>query len=249
MAIKDLTGQRFGKLVAIRGTDERIHGSAVWECKCDCGKTAFVNAYSLRSGATKSCGCMKGKKPADLTGQRFGQLTAIKPTNERQNGSVIWECKCDCGNITYAKAIELRSKHVQSCGCLSRNKPLDLTGQRFGQLTAVKPTDERRYKNVIWECKCDCGRITYVSAHNLQSGGSNSCGCKKGRRGTDLTGQRYGYLTAIEPTERRMASNIIWKCRCDCGSITYVSAHNLRSGGTISCGCAGARKKVLRDNL
>ena len=54
----------------------------------------------------------------DLTGQRIGHLTVIKPTDERRNGSVMWECKCDCGNTTYVRAIALRSGNTTSCGCL-----------------------------------------------------------------------------------------------------------------------------------
>ena len=60
--IKDITGQRFGKLVAVRLTGERRNRSVVWECKCDCGKTTFVNANNLRKGNTKSCGCLKSGK-------------------------------------------------------------------------------------------------------------------------------------------------------------------------------------------
>ena len=238
MAIKDLTGQRFGKLTAIKPTDQRCNRSIMWECKCDCGNITYVAGHNLRAGKSTSCGCGKGKTGADLTGQRFGNLTAIKPTDERRNGSVMWECKCDCGNTVYARAIALRSNHNQSCGCLNPNKAMDITGQRFGKLTAIRPTDQRRDKGVVWECKCDCGNTTYVKAGALRSGNTTSCGCEKGKKPSDLTGQRFGKLTAVEPTEKRTYGNVIWKCRCDCGSIKYVSAHNLRNGGTKSCGCS-----------
>ena len=113
----------------------------------------------------------------DLTGQRIGRLTVIKPTDERRNGSVMWECKCDCGNTAYVRAIALRSGNTASCGCLSPNKAVDLTGQRFGKLTAIKPTDDRRNRSVMWECKCDCGNTTYIRAASLRTGNTTSCGC------------------------------------------------------------------------
>lgn len=61
---KDLTGQRFGKLIAIRPTEKRAYGgNIVWECKCDCGNTCYVSAHDLKHGNVKSCGCLKpGRK-------------------------------------------------------------------------------------------------------------------------------------------------------------------------------------------
>ena len=56
--IIDLTNQRFGKLVVIQFL--RIENNyAIWQCKCDCGAIIEVNGASLRSGNTKSCGCLK----------------------------------------------------------------------------------------------------------------------------------------------------------------------------------------------
>ena len=57
----------------------------------------------------------------NLKGQRFGRLVAKRPLNTRNsNGAVIWWCRCDCGNSTLASSVSLRSAHVKSCGCLSR---------------------------------------------------------------------------------------------------------------------------------
>lgn len=57
MARIDLTGQRFGRLVAIKDAGYAKFHSRVWECWCDCGNTTFVNVKALKSGHTKSCGC------------------------------------------------------------------------------------------------------------------------------------------------------------------------------------------------
>ena len=53
----------------------------------------------------------------------------------------------------------------------------------------------------------------------------------------DLTGQRFGRLVAIEPTEKRKNKHIVWKCACDCGNFVIVPSSNLLSGRTKSCGC------------
>lgn len=59
MAKIDVTGQRFGKLVALHPTEKRSGTSIVWECQCDCGNLAFMNLNNLRRGRSTSCGCFK----------------------------------------------------------------------------------------------------------------------------------------------------------------------------------------------
>lgn len=67
--IVDITGQRFGRLVAIRRIKQweteiiLCAGHACWLCRCDCGNETIVRCDMLRSGNTKSCGCLrKGPK-------------------------------------------------------------------------------------------------------------------------------------------------------------------------------------------
>ena len=56
--VKDLTGQRFGRLVVIERAGSTGRGESTWLCLCDCGKNCVVYSYKLRSGHTKSCGCL-----------------------------------------------------------------------------------------------------------------------------------------------------------------------------------------------
>jgi hypothetical protein len=56
----DLTGSKVGHLTAVCRTDKRIGSSYVWECKCNCGKTVYVSAYTFRKTRKtklRSCGC------------------------------------------------------------------------------------------------------------------------------------------------------------------------------------------------
>lgn len=57
---KDITGQRFGRLVAIRPARKR-RGHRTWLCKCDCGNSSIVRFGHLIDGGTRSCGCRKGR--------------------------------------------------------------------------------------------------------------------------------------------------------------------------------------------
>lgn len=59
--LKNLTDQRFGKLVAIR--PDGYSGKRIrWECVCDCGRTTSVASDKLLSGHTKSCGCLVSER-------------------------------------------------------------------------------------------------------------------------------------------------------------------------------------------
>ena len=56
-------------------------------------------------------------------------------------------------------------------------------------------------------------------------------------RPKDIAGMTFGYLTAIEPTEKRDRRYIIWRCQCKCGNIVDIPATRMLQGSTLSCGC------------
>lgn len=56
----DITGRRFGKLVAIKEMPSK-NGKTYWLCQCDCGNEKVVQTCHLRKGMTKSCGCERTK--------------------------------------------------------------------------------------------------------------------------------------------------------------------------------------------
>lgn len=62
----DVTGKRFGRLVALRSTDVSKSGGYLWECRCDCGKIAKVGVGYLNFGKTKSCGCLHDEMARDF---------------------------------------------------------------------------------------------------------------------------------------------------------------------------------------
>ena len=62
MNVKNIIGERFGRLVVIAESTERRNNQLCWICRCDCGKiTEPIMGGNLRSGHTKSCGCKKTK--------------------------------------------------------------------------------------------------------------------------------------------------------------------------------------------
>lgn len=66
----DLTGQKFGRLTVISYAGRSYYGHTQWKCKCDCGNEILTVYQSLKSGCTKSCGCLK----SEISSETFKKL-------------------------------------------------------------------------------------------------------------------------------------------------------------------------------
>lgn len=119
-------------------------------------------------------------KPLDITGQRFGMLTAIKSIGKTKYGNYQWLFKCDCGNEHVASAGDVKNGRVKSCGCLLRKDFIDITGQKYGRLTAIRlVTKGSRRAKAKWLFRCECGNEIECTANRVRSGTTKSCGCLK----------------------------------------------------------------------
>lgn len=174
-------------------------------CQCSCGKEVDVNYHDLVNNKKTSCGCMKSNERPnrirDLTGQKFNRFTVIERDLNKYYTSggkrlYKWVCRCECGTIVSVERQALVSGHIKSCGCLYAEKnsltmeeykkgmanrnitgfKIDLTGKKFGKLTAIKPINEK-HKKTKWLCECDCGGQAIVQTSNLTNGHTQSCGC------------------------------------------------------------------------
>ena len=114
--VKDLTRERFGKLVVIKQASNSKSGVRWW-CQCDCGSKPIRRmAASLSSGKSLNCGC-DYKTIKDLSGKKFGKLTVIKRSKHTSRG-VSWLCKCECGNDKIVASNDFSGGiYTQSCGC------------------------------------------------------------------------------------------------------------------------------------
>lgn len=131
------------------------------------------------SGHASSEEYMIKKKPIQI-GDQFGKLTVEQATDLRKSGHIVWLCRCDCGGRVKLDTATLRRGVWQSCGCDKNVKPgmRDLTGSRFGRLTALKPTAYvSRSRGAQWLCRCDCGAQVLTFLGDLTDGKKKSCGC------------------------------------------------------------------------
>lgn len=62
---------------------------------------------------------MSGQR-IDITGKKFGMLTAIFHKGVDHRGEYLWACKCDCGGTAVCRSGDLRGGNSSSCGCQSR---------------------------------------------------------------------------------------------------------------------------------
>lgn len=129
---EDLTGIRFGKLIALTSFSE--NGRTYWNCQCDCGKIKKARSEYLKNGKTHSCGCARKTRLKDLSGKKFGRLTVDSHFIKKQK--TYWNCYCDCGERTNVRADKLLDGHTKSCGCLLIDN-------------AVEQLVENRHKNRI----------------------------------------------------------------------------------------------------
>ena len=173
-----------------------------------------------------------------IIGEVFGLLTVLSEF-KNEKGYILCTCKCECGNTKTAYKSNLTTGKTKSCGCWeekNRRKFVDLTGRTFGRLTAITPTDQRRDGNVVWKCRCKCGKTAYVAGRNLTRGDTKSCGCLVEEK-RNISNQRFGHLVALYPDQTWKESPQKWICCCDCGNTCSVSISNLKNGHTRSCGC------------
>ena len=187
MGVINEIGHRYGKLVVIERAPNDSAGRAYWKCQCDCGNFTVVRGTTLRSGVTKSCGCLQKQiaksNGNSLIGKRFGRLVVIEQAeNNKKHRGRFWKCKCDCGNFITTRGDNLISGATKSCGCLQKEKAgqwniIDETGNRYGKLTVLKQVDSDLEGHSRWLCQCDCGNRKICYGVSLRRGVNLSCGC------------------------------------------------------------------------
>ena len=117
----------------------------------------------------------------NITGQKFGSLTVLYPTEEHDNdGNIYWPCQCDCGNKRKATAHDLKRGHVKYCPkCSCYQRGLAHIGEKYGKLTIIDIVKEKRASNngLICVAKCDCGQIIQCPlSYIIRVKGQQSCG-------------------------------------------------------------------------
>ena len=183
----------------------------------------------------------------DLTGQKFGSLTVIDRAPNK-NKQVYWTCQCDCGTVKDIKSQHLREGKIVSCGRCNANT---IVGQQFSNWLVLEASDKKSSTSILYKCKCvHCGHIAYKTSTVLKKEAYDKC---ENCRATWLVGKRFGKLVVEERAGATLYRHSIWRCKCDCGNITYGTYSHLSSGDKTSCGCITSRgeakiNQILTEN-
>jgi len=78
---------------------------------------------------------MREYKYEDLTGRKYGRLLVLRRCREMETSTVLlWECKCNCGNVMIARGLHLKDGRTKSCGCYRSEKArLKAASRRHGR--------------------------------------------------------------------------------------------------------------------
>ncbi len=84
----------------------------------------------------------------DITGQKFGRLTALYKLHNGHKNSIYWLCNCDCGNLSEVNGAQLRNGQVRSCGCYRR--------ERLNEVNTKHGKRHTRLYNIYMQMKKRC---------------------------------------------------------------------------------------------
>lgn len=115
MLPKDLTGQRFGRLLVI-GLAPRTTRKKYWACVCDCGNKKLVRVDSLTSGNVTSCGCLKAEQD---------RINLVKAHKHKQSGTRLYKIwlgmKARCNNKNIKCYYRYGGKGISVCNAWLNN--------------------------------------------------------------------------------------------------------------------------------
>lgn len=105
----DLTGKKYGRLTVIGRGENPNDTSAMWLCVCECGNEVVVRGKSLRSGGTKSCGCLLRESARKRNSLSFGEASFNRFKRRIRKASKKHGYDCDMTDT------EIREVSQQNC--------------------------------------------------------------------------------------------------------------------------------------
>jgi hypothetical protein len=162
-------------------------------------------------------------------GEKYGKLTVIEKSVEKNSKGILYKCLCDCGNIKYVSKYNLINSMVKSCGCLGSFK--DITGNRYGRLTAIKRVGKKGKDNdAVWLWQCDCGNTIESPLNNVVHSthkGKQSCGCRKKEHYAKM--DKFIGVHNVEGTcvERIQSRNLSIRNKSDVKGVCWDKSRNM----------------------
>ncbi|MBF2551593.1 AP2 domain-containing protein [Listeria seeligeri] len=191
-----MSAKKYNKLTIIKDTGKRTKsGNAIYECRCDCGNTCEITLAKLRSGHTKSCGCLikdtANEKFKKYEGIRKNRLTLIRDTGKRTNdGKRIVLCQCECGNTCEVVFAKFNNSSTKSCGCLA----LEKKKEKHEKGRAEKAVKTLQDKKIL----INGTNVAVINSHKLRSNNTS------GKTGVTFDSNRKKWIAQIVFQDKSM---------------------------------------------
>ena len=117
--VKDITGQRFGRLTVVGRAENSKDGSTRWLCVCDCGGTAIVRKGNLQKGYVRSCGCINKEKSS-------ARMRELRVSHDKSRSRIyrIWEgMKGRCNRPSHTSYKNYGGRGISVCAEWERFQP------------------------------------------------------------------------------------------------------------------------------
>lgn len=161
----DITGKRFGKLVAVERLDKKFN-IYQWKCKCDCGNEHITLVSTLQRGDCKSCGCIGRKRIGDLNRLPDGESAKKRIFFFYKKGAKLRGLFFD---LSLEEVVELTQQNCHYCGILPSNSTKAINAHGGSQILwngidRVNNKEGYIKQNVVPCCK-QCNFAKYKSSY------------------------------------------------------------------------------------
>lgn len=149
--LRDITGQRFGKLVAVEYTGEIKYHKAVWKFKCDCGNEKNIVSSNVVYSGTISCGCIASDKQRKWHGKKrersAAHLQGVKARQRRHRESFL-------------------EMYGKSCRCCGEGKKEFLTIEHIRGQAGGKESSTTAYRKAALEYRPDLYEVLCMNCNH-----------------------------------------------------------------------------------
>lgn len=172
---QDCLGAKFNQLTVIECPPANS-GISKFKCRCDCGNEKWIEAFPVKRGDIKTCGCSKSNLQNKIIGTTINYLTIIG--TERVNGKLLYRCNCICGKSCLLPRSPLKSGTQMSCGCFKTTQ--EYKDRLTSKSRAIGIRSKYRWTKAIlnkfnYTCqKCKCNHRLFLTAHHIDSISNNS---------------------------------------------------------------------------